>query len=131
MILKRILYVEDDPEIQKIACLTLERIGGFTVELCGSGEEAVRRAPEFLPDVILMDVLMPGMDGLTTLRALRALPQTAHIPVIFLTAMAQVHEVEHYRNQGAADVITKPFDPIQLPGLIRAIWEQATALHRE
>ena len=74
MILKRILYVEDDPEIQKIACLTLERIGGFTVELCGSGEEAVRRAPEFLPDVILMDVLMPGMDGLTTLRALRALP---------------------------------------------------------
>ena len=120
--LRRILYVEDDPDIQSVAKLILESVGGFTVEACESGNRAVKVAPDFEPDLILLDVMMPGMDGPTTLKALRTLPQTATTPVVFMTAKVQVHEVAQYKRLGAVDVIAKPFNPMSLSQLICDIW---------
>lgn len=122
--LKRILYVEDDRDIQVLARLALETVGGFTVEACDSGEEALRRAPVFAPDLVLLDVMMPGMDGPTTLGHLRALPALATVPVVFMTAKAQPQEVAQLRQLGAAGVITKPFDPMVLAERLREIWRQ-------
>src|SRR5689334_12272102 len=112
--LNRILLVEDEPDIQVVAKLALEAVGGYTVELCSSGNEALQRGPEFKPDLILLDVMMPGMDGPATLKALRGLPQLAATPVIFLTAKIQTHEVAYYKELGALEVIAKPFDPMTL-----------------
>src|SRR5689334_1464170 len=103
--LRQILLVEDDPDIQAIACLALEAVGGFTVVACSSGNEAVQRAPEFKPDLILLDVMMPSMDGPTTLQVLRTLPQTVATPVIFMTAKVQAHEIARYKALGALDVV--------------------------
>jgi CheY-like chemotaxis protein len=120
--LQRILYVEDEPDIQAVAKLALEAVGGFEVAVCDSGAEALARAPAFAPDLILLDVMMPGMDGPATLNALRALPQTAHTPVIFMTAKVQKNEIEDYKKLGAIDVIPKPFDPMKLAASVRDIW---------
>jgi len=121
--LQRILYVEDEPDIQAVAKLALEMVGGFNVKICSSGEEAVREAEAFAPDMILLDVMMPGMDGPSTLKALRTLPALADIPVAFMTAKVQPAEVALYRTLGARDVIAKPFDPMTLASQVRAIWE--------
>lgn len=122
--LTRILFVEDEPDIQAVARLALEAVGGFTVEVCHSGQEALRTAPTFTPDLILLDVMMPEMDGPSTLRALRALDQTATIPIIFMTAKVQPQEVQQYRQMGALDVIAKPFDPMTLSQTITNIWNK-------
>ena len=122
--LQRILHVEDEPDIQEVARLTLESMGGFTVETCGSGQEALDKAPGFAPDLILLDVMMPGMDGPATLRELRKLPEIAETAIVFMTAKAQTHEIEEFKQMGAADVITKPFDPMTLSDQIRDIWEK-------
>ena len=121
--LMRILYVEDEPDIQTVARLALETLGGFTVEICSSGSEALQRAPVFQPQLILLDVMMPGMDGPTTLGKLRELPQFAATPVVFMTAKVQPSEVAGYKQIGAVDVIPKPFDPMTLSGQVQAIWE--------
>jgi two-component system OmpR family response regulator len=120
--LQRILYIEDETDIQAVAKLALEAVGGFEVEVCNSGAEALAHAPVFAPDLILLDVMMPGMDGPATLSALRTLPQTAHTPVIFMTAKVQKNEIEDYKKLGAIDVIPKPFDPMTLAELVREIW---------
>ncbi|HJZ46265.1 MAG TPA: response regulator [Roseiflexaceae bacterium] len=120
--LKRILMVEDEPDIQAVAQLALEALGGFQVRICGSGREGVQAAPAFAPDLILLDVMMPGMDGPSTLRALREQPRVAATPVIFMTAKVQPQEVAEYRALGVLDVIAKPFDPMTLAETIRAIW---------
>jgi two-component system, OmpR family, response regulator len=122
--LNRILFVEDDPDIQVIASIALEELGGFTIAVCSSGEEAQAQAPTFAPDLIVLDVMMPGMDGPQTLQSLRSLPQTATTPAIFMTAKVQTHEVQQYKALGAIDVISKPFDPMTLPMLIKDIWER-------
>jgi len=121
--LQRILYVEDEPDIQAVAKLALEMVGGFSVKICSSGEEAMREAAAFAPDMILLDVMMPGMDGPTTLQNLRENPALATVPVAFMTAKVQPAEVSHYKSLGALDVIAKPFDPMALAGQVRAIWE--------
>lgn len=121
--LTRILYVEDDPDIQTVARLALETLGGFTVEICSSGNEALSRAPGFQPQLILLDVMMPVMDGPTTLKMLRRLPQFANTPVIFMTAKVQPGEIAGYKEIGAVDVIPKPFDPMTLSSQVQAIWE--------
>lgn len=121
--LTKILCAEDDPDIQAIMQMALEHVGGYTVLMTSNGREALDRAPAFAPDLILLDVMMPEMDGPTTLEALRAHPQLADVPVIFLTAKAQQHEIDQYRTLGIADVISKPFDPVALPERVRAIWE--------
>ena len=120
--LQRVLYVEDEPDIQAVARLALEMVGGLTVKTCSSGEEALKEAPAFEPQLILLDVMMPGMDGPGTLKALRALPSLAAVPVIFMTAKVQPQEVAHYTGLGALGVIAKPFDPMTLAAQVRALW---------
>ncbi len=122
--LTRILYVEDEPDIQTVARLALEALGGFTVEICSSGDEALQRAASFQPQLILLDVMMPGMDGPGTLKRLRELPQFASTPAVFMTAKVQPGEVAHYLELGAVDVIPKPFDPMMLSSQVQAIWER-------
>ena len=123
--LKKILHVEDEPDIREIALLALETVGGFSVESCGSGDEALEKAPGFMPDLFLMDIMMPGMDGPATLVELRKMPEFADTPVIFMTAKAQAQEVVRFKELGAIDVITKPFDPITLSDQISKIWDNA------
>ncbi|MFQ5571239.1 MAG: response regulator [Rhodothermales bacterium] len=121
--LNRILLVEDDLDIQAIARLALETLGGFTVEVCSRGQEALDKAPAFAPDMIILDVMMPGMDGPTTLQALRQVPAVAAVPAVFMTARVQQHEIDQYKELGAVDVIRKPFDPMALPTILTAVWE--------
>ena len=122
--LKRILHVEDEPDIRAIAKLTLEALGGYEVESCESGEEALAKAPDFQPDLVLLDVMMPGMDGPMTLAALRKLPSCSDVAMVFMTAKAQPSEIEKFRSLGAVDVITKPFDPQSLCQQIGALWQK-------
>jgi len=121
--LKKIMYVEDEVDIQQVVKLSLQKLGNFEVNICSSGKEALDKLSSDKPDLILMDVMMPEMDGPATFEKIRTIPELDHIPVIFMTAKAQVHEVEKYKELGAIDVITKPFDPLTLPQTIRSIWE--------
>lgn len=123
-VLQRILYVEDEPDIQAVARLALEHIGGFTVEVCSNGHEAMEKIAQFKPDLVLLDVMMPGMDGPATLKALREIPECRDLPVAFMTAKVQPQEVLQYQLLGAIDVIAKPFDPMTLAERVRAIWAQ-------
>jgi diguanylate cyclase (GGDEF)-like protein len=116
--------IEDEPDIQAVAQLALEALGGFQVRICGSGREGVQAAVAFDPHVILLDVMMPGMDGPSTLQALRNLPQMLATPVIFMTAKVQPQELAEYRALGVLDVIAKPFDPMTLAETILTIWER-------
>ncbi|SHH54009.1 response regulator [Massilia sp. CF038] len=120
-----VLYVEDDPDIQMVAQMALEVVGGLALRACSSGREAVDAAQACQPDLILLDVMMPDMDGPTTLAALRQLPGTANTPVIFMTAKVQAAEVAHYKTLGAIGVIAKPFDPMQLAQQVRQLWQEA------
>jgi len=122
--LQKILYVEDDPDIQMIALIALENVGGFSVSIASSGIEALTLAVKDQPDLILLDVMMPKMDGLETIRQLRANEDTSEIPVIFMTAKTQDERVMNYRTAGAAGVIQKPFDPMTLADQVRKIWQQ-------
>ena len=124
--LVRVLYVEDEPDIREVAKLALEVVGGLTVHVCEGGEQALREAEDFAPQMILLDVMMPGMDGPATLKALRALPALADVPVAFMTAKVQPHEIEHFKSLGAVDVIPKPFDPMTLADTVRSLWSGAT-----
>ena len=120
--LKKILYVEDEADIQAVASIALEAVGGFELEICSSGEEALKKAEVFSPDLLLLDVMMPGMDGPTTLEKLREKPSLSETPAIFMTAKVQNHEIEHFKPVGALDVIPKPFDPMKLAEQIEKIW---------
>jgi two-component system OmpR family response regulator len=124
MPLSRILYVEDDADVRKVATFALKMVGKFTVEACASGEEALEKAVAFAPQLLLLDVMMPGMDGPTTLARLRELPEIAAVPAIFMTAKVQPQEVSRYRELGSLDVISKPFDPMTLAASVRGIWER-------
>lgn len=121
--LRRISYIEDEPDIRSIAEFALTQIGGFVVDICASGSEAIDKAPAFQPDLILLDVMMPGMDGIETFKRIQKIPGLAMTPVVFMTAKAMQHEVTRYRSLGAADVIAKPFDAMALPNQLRKIWE--------
>lgn len=122
--LKRILMVEDDVDIQTVARLSLEAVGGYVVEICSGGYEALGRVKEFAPDLVLLDVMMPDMDGPTVLQSLRSDPVTKDLPVVFMTAKAQAHEVASYKAMGALAVVSKPFDPMLLPATLAHIWQQ-------
>lgn len=122
--LRRILFVEDEADIRTVAKMALEVVGGFEVQACASGAEALAAAPQANADLLLLDVMMPGMDGPSTLAALRRLPATARTPVIFMTAKVQSSEVAEYKSLGALDVIPKPFSPMQISDEIRRIWER-------
>jgi CheY-like chemotaxis protein len=119
MINLRTLSVDDEPDIREIIDLALCLDPLFIVRECPSGRAALHDAREWRPDLILLDVMMPIMDGPTTLAELRADPRTATIPVVFMTARTQAHERERFKSLGAAGVIVKPFDPMRLPALVR------------
>lgn len=121
--LRRITLVDDEPDIREIIRISLEHIGGFRVNICDSGYSALESAASFRPDIVLLDMMMPGMDGIETYGKLREIDEVRHKPIVFVTAKVQYHEVEQYRDLGASDVIAKPFDPIALPNHIYAIWE--------
>ena len=119
--MQRILYVEDEPDIRLVAKMALEMVGGFEVVACACGEEALQAAPTARADLLLVDMMMPGMNGIRTLEALRAMPETAHTPAIFMTAKVQSNEIATYKACGAIDVIPKPFEAMELAAQIRAI----------
>jgi CheY-like chemotaxis protein len=124
--LKKILYVDDEPSVSQVAVLVLQKIGGFDVLACTSGQEALNAVEGFQPDLLLLDVMMPEMDGPATLEKLRVLPVAANVPVIFMTGRSRPEDITSLKALGAIDVITKPFDPAGLPELIYSIWQQAT-----
>jgi len=120
--LKRIMHVEDDPSIQTVARVALEAVGGFEVCTCSGGQEALDRFESFAPQLILLDVMMPTMDGPSTLRNLQQQFDLTKIPVVFMTAKVQTNEIESYKALGASDVVVKPFDPMKLSEQIQSIW---------
>lgn len=125
--LNKILYVEDDADIQTVAQIALEMVGGFSLKTCSSGQQALDEVQQgFVPDLLLLDVMMPNMDGPTTLAALRKIATTASTPVIFMTAKVQTVEMEHYLSLGAIGVIAKPFDPMELANQVRQLWQEKT-----
>ena len=121
MKITKIMIVDDDEDICTVAALAARRVGGWDVVVATSGQEALARARSERPDVILLDAMMPVLDGPATLVKLREEPSTATIPVIFLTAKVQRREVERYLALGAIGVIRKPFDAMTLPDEVRRI----------
>ena len=122
--LNRILHVEDDEDILMIARLALADLGGFEVMQCASGAEAIEKAAAFGPDLLLLDYMMPQMNGMQTLQALRERPATAQVPAIFMTAKAMETIEGDMEGLGVLGRINKPFDPVTLPSDIRRYWAQ-------
>ncbi|HEX5611015.1 MAG TPA: response regulator [Burkholderiales bacterium] len=122
--LERVFCVEDDDDIRRILRLALERIGGMTVELVAEPADAITRMVEFAPDLVMLDWMLPGIDGPTLLKEMRRTPALASVPVVFATAKASPREMAELSALGAAGVISKPFAPKELPAKLRAIWER-------
>jgi len=120
--LRRLLYVDDDPDLREIVTMALQDLGGFALQVCASGSEAIQKVPAFDPQLVLLDVMMPGMDGPTTLLTLRRNSRFSTTAVVFITANTQRREVAHLIGLGAVDVIAKPFDPMTLHERISGIW---------
>lgn len=120
-----ILCVDDEQDILSVAKLSLETVGGYKVTTCSSGPEAVERIKDINPDLILLDVMMPHMGGPETLQALRTVTEAAITPIVFMTARVQPKEVEEYLQLGAAAVVHKPFDPMQLASQIGEILDRS------
>jgi DNA-binding response OmpR family regulator len=118
---RRILLVEDDDSIRTIAVMSLEELGGHQVLAFASGEDALSRAAPFAPELLVLDVSMPGMDGPQTLAALRRQDELRNVPAVFLTAHTNARQVAELRKLGAVDVIAKPFDPLHLCDRIMAV----------
>jgi CheY-like chemotaxis protein len=114
-----VLIVDDEEDIRELARISLERVGGMSVLVAGSGPDGIEVAARERPDAIVLDAMMPGMDGPATLEQLRANPATAEIPVVFLTGSVQASDREHYVGLGARGLISKPFDPMTLADELR------------
>jgi len=115
----RVLHVDDEPDIRDVVEKALSLDPSIAVRSCASGQDALAVTVDWSPDIILLDVAMPEMNGPVTLSHLSKRSDTAHIPVVFLTARAQTKDVQHLMSLGAAGVITKPFNPMVLAGLVR------------
>lgn len=123
----KVLVVDDEDDIRRIAMISLSGVGGMVVAEASGGLEGIRKAREERPDVVLLDMMMPGMDGLATFQALRGDPETSGIPVVFLTAKAMSAEVDRLKALGARGVLIKPFDPMALPGQLRELLSSGCA----
>ena len=123
--LSKILYVEDEQDIRTIATMALQMVGKFEVHACASGAEAIAAIDDFAPDLLLLDVMMPDLDGPATLARLRQHPAGAAVPAVFMTAKVQAGEVDGHRALGVVEVIAKPFDPMSLSEQLKAIWKAA------
>jgi len=122
--LKTILYVEDDIHVRTTAKLVLEVIGNITVRDCGSGNDALCAARDFTPDLIVLDVMMPEIDGISTLAMLRCLPHLADVPAMFVTGLTSPDDMERYAEVGAIGVIAKPVVPLRLAGQLHSMWSE-------
>jgi CheY-like chemotaxis protein len=125
MVVYRILHVENEPEIREVVAASLSLDPGLETRSCGSGVEALDIAVKWSPDLILLDVMMPGMDGPAVLSSLKENIQTTRIPVVFMTARLQTREIDLFRSLGAAGVISKPFDPMTLADTLRTYLNRA------
>lgn len=125
--LNRVLYVEDDEDIQRIVRMSLERIGKMTVQIVSDPLVAIDAIKQFKPELVMLDWMMPGMDGPTLFKKMLETPETKDFPVVFITARAQQRETAELRALGAAGVISKPFSPKDLPEQLRAIWNALPA----
>ncbi|HEY6882162.1 MAG TPA: response regulator [Polyangiales bacterium] len=121
----KVLLVDDDADIRLIASIALRQIGKWEVTTACSGSEALAKLAEATPDVVIMDLMMPDLDGLGTLAAIRERPGLTSLPVIFMTAKVRQNEVERYLAAGARGVVQKPFDPMQLATEVRRILQAA------
>ena len=124
MALERIMHVEDDESIRAVAEIALTDVAGFTLLSCDSGQSALAQAEAFAPQLILLDVMMPQMDGLQTLEALRQIPALAKTPVVFMTAKIQQAEKQRYLDAGAVGIIEKPFEPMELGDTLSQLYQQ-------
>ena len=120
--LKRVCYVEDDEDIQRIVRMSLERVGKMTVAVVTDPTQAIAVMAEFRPDLVMLDWMMPVMDGPTLFRQMKQRPETSALPVVFITARASQRDLEDLKRLGAAGTISKPFSPKDLPDQLRAIW---------
>jgi len=120
--LNRICYVEDDEDIQRIVRVALERVGKMTVAVVGDPTQAIETMAEFRPDLVMLDWMMPVMDGPTLFRQMKLRPETRALPVVFITARASQRDLDELKTLGAAGIISKPFSPKDLPDQLRAIW---------
>lgn len=125
--LRTLLYVDDEPDIRQIVQMALGLAPGLTIHTAESGDHALAALGTVNPDLVLLDVMMPGLDGPGTLLRMRAEPRLARIPVIFMTAKAMPQEVARFRELGAAGVIAKPFDPMKLAHQVFSIWQTIPA----
>jgi two-component system, OmpR family, response regulator len=121
--LKTILFVDDEPHIREVLCMAIEIQTTWTVETCASGEEALTALSQKLPDLLILDYMMPGMDGPSVLQAVRARPDCEHLPIVFLTAKTLPAEVRRLKAMGATGVLGKPFDPMTICGELERIWD--------
>ena len=121
----RVLQVDDEPDICEIVKMSLDLDPALEVHSSFTGHDGLAEAAAWSPDLILLDIMMPGMDGIATLERLRKNPKTANIPVVFMTARARLHELEHFRSLGVAGVIAKPFDPMPLAVSVRGYLQAA------
>lgn len=122
--LTRVCYVEDDEDIQKIVRMSLERIGKISVEVIGDPMVAIEAIRAYKPELVMLDWMMPGMDGPTLYRKMKETPEVRDLPVVFITAKASQKELDELRTLGAAGTISKPFSPRDLPAQLRAIWSK-------
>ena len=120
--LNRICYVEDDEDIQRIVRMSLERVGKMTVSVVSDPTQAIATITEFRPDLVMLDWMMPVMDGPTLFKQMKQRPETISLPVVFITAKASQRDLDDLRQLGAAGTISKPFSPKDLPDQLRAIW---------
>ena len=120
--LNRICYVEDDEDIQRIVRMSLERVGKMTVEVVSDPTAAIAAMTAFKPDLVMLDWMMPGMDGPTLFKKMKTVPEVSALPVVFITAKATSRDMEELMSLGAAGTISKPFSPKDLPDQLRAIW---------
>ena len=122
--LQRICYVEGDEDIQRIVRMSLERVGRMTVEIVGDPLKALDAMTAFKPDLVMLDWMMPGMDGPTLFREMKRRPETTSLPVVFITAKASPRELEELKAMGALGAISKPFAPKDLPEQLRELWKK-------
>jgi CheY-like chemotaxis protein len=122
--LNRICYVEDDEDIQRIVRMSLERVGKMTVEVVGDPTMAIEAMTAFRPDLVMLDWMMPGMDGPTLFRQMKLRPETSSLPVVFITAKASTKELDELTSMGALGTISKPFSPRDLPEQLREMWKK-------
>lgn len=118
------MYIEDEPDIRAVAEIALRQVAGFEVKICENGYEGIEAIHSFNPQLVLLDVMMPNLDGPQILKKIHAMPEFQNTPMIFITAKAQTEEIDKLKKLGALDVITKPFNPMTLGNDIRIIWQR-------